>query len=219
MRNMLRLKNFKRADDGVAAIEMALVLPMLVVLFLGTVEISRFYLISKRVNNVAASMAQLLSTSTAARTERQLQFIADGIYTIPTIEPDTRLAGNHVWKAHNVSLSSIEFVPLDKNCQTANCKFDAVVRYSFSVDGDQMRPCGKATKVADNVSLTRMTLPESIYGPGSVLVVDVSYAYRPLFGSKFLGELTLFRTSFMAPRYMPVVPFGPAKLPFLRICS
>ena len=219
MRKMLRFRHFSRADGGVAAIEMALVLPFLVLLFLGTVEISRYYLISKRANNVAASMAQLLSTSTTARPEVQLHFIAGGIYTIPTIEPDTRAAGNGVWGAHNVSLASIEFIPVDKNCQTSNCNFDAMVRYSYSVDNEKMRPCGKATKVSDNVSLTSTTLPQSLYGSGSVLVADISYAYKPLFGTRFFGEMTLFRSAFMAPRYMPIVPFGPAKAPNLRLCS
>jgi Flp pilus assembly protein TadG len=218
MKKMLWLNRFIKSDNGVAAVEMALVLPFLVLLFLGTVEISRFFLISKRVSNVSASIAQMLSTSSAVRPKEQLYFLASSIYSIPTIEPDTLSAGGSVWGSHNVSMASVEFVPVDKNCQTSNCNFDAMVRFTYSVDPDQMRPCGKATKVADGIVLTSNTLPASLYGPGSVIVADVSYAYKPLFGSRFFGDITLFKSSFMAPRYMTVVPFGP-NAPGLRICS
>jgi Flp pilus assembly protein TadG len=197
---------------------MALVLPFLVLLFLGTIEISRFFLIAKRVSNVSASIAQMLSTSTTMRPKEQLYFLASSIYTIPTIEPDTLSAGGSVWGSHNVSMASVEFVPRNANCQTSDCNFDAMVRYTYSVDAGQMRPCGRSTKVADGVALNRNTLPASLYGPGSVVVADVSYSYKPLFGSRFLGEIRLFKTSFMAPRSLTVVPFGPTNAPGLRIC-
>ena len=218
MKIILQLKRFSQANNGVAAVEMALVVPFLVLLFLGTVETSRFFVISKRVSNVSASIAQMLATTLVTRHRDSLQILANSIYSIPTIEQDTKSAGGSVWGSHNVSMASVEFVPQNKNCLTSNCNFDAMVRYAYSVNGDQTRPCGKATKVADGVTLTRNTLPASLYGPGSVVVVDVSYAYKPLFGTRFFGDITLVKSSFMAPRYMPVVSFGPSDNPGPRIC-
>lgn len=215
----LRLSNFAKAQAGVAAIEFALVLPFLVLMFLGLIEISRYFLISKRVNNAAASAAQILATSSKMRPEVELRFMAGAIYTIPTLEPDTRSAGGSVWGAHSVSLSSIEFVPAASNCPNSNCPFNAMVRYTYSTNANEMRKCGVATPVDDGVALTHATLPKSLYGPGSTLAVDISYSYKPLFGSRFFGEMTLFRSSFMAPRYMPVVPFGPANNTNLLVCS
>lgn len=210
---------FMRAETGVAALEFALVLPVLMVLFMGTVEVSRYYLIFKRVSNTAASMAQLLASSEKARPDSELNFIAHSLYIIPTIEPDTMAAGGQMWGAHNVSMASVEFVPVRKGCTHANCKFDAMVRYTYSVDPEKKRPCGKARQEGNISRLDLKSLPSSIYGAGSTLVVDVSYAFKPLFGSRFFNDHKISVSSFMAPRYLPVVPFGPAKLPFLQICS
>lgn len=215
----LRLSNFAKAQAGVAAIEFALVMPILVLMFLGLIETSRYFLISKRVNNAAASVAQILSTSTKARPEVELRFMAGAIYAIPTIEPDTRSAGGSVWGAHSVAISSIEFVPLASSCMNSNCPFDAMVKYTYSTNANEMRKCGRATPVNDGVALTHKTLPKTLYGAGSTLAVDISYSYKPLFGSRFFGEMTLFRSAFMAPRYMPVVPFGPANGTNLLVCS
>jgi hypothetical protein len=208
-----------RAENGVAAIEFALVLPLLVVMFMGTVELSRYYLIFKRVSNTAASMVQILSTSEKMRPETELNFIASSLYVIPTIESDTKAAGGGMWGAHNVSIASVEFVSKVKGCTHANCKFDALVRYTYSVDPELKRPCGTLRQESNASRLDRNSLPSSIYGAGGTLVVDISYSFKPLFGSRFFKERTMFVSSFMAPRYLPVVPFGPAKPPVLQICS
>lgn len=214
----LHVRRFARAETGVAAIEFALVLPILVALFMGSVEIARFYLISKRVSNAAASISQMLSTTSKTTTESNLQFMASSIYIIPTLEPDTMAKGGRIWGAQNVSIASIEFVPVNPSCQTSTCDFDARVKYAYSIDPEKIRKCGKATKVADGVALNHTTLPASLYGPGSVIAVDISYSYTPLFGTRFFGDMTLFRSAFMAPRYLPVFAFGPAKAPNLLIC-
>jgi Flp pilus assembly protein TadG len=63
---------FARHTGAVAAMELALVLPFLLLMFLGAIELSRFFMISKRVSNAAANMAQLLATSKGERTEGEL---------------------------------------------------------------------------------------------------------------------------------------------------
>jgi hypothetical protein len=63
------------------------------------------------------------------------------------------------------------------------------------------------------------SLPSIIFGAGSTIVVDISYSFKPLFGSRFFNERKISVSSFMAPRYLPVVSFGPTKEPVLQICS
>lgn len=124
-----------------------------------------------------------------------------------------------MWGAHNVSIASVEFVPQVKGCSNATCKFDAMVRYTYSVDSERKRPCGKSKQEAANARPDLNSLPAVIFGPGSTIVVDISYSFTPLFGSRFFSEHKINVSSYMAPRYLPVVPFGPAKMPFLQICS
>lgn len=214
---MTKFRYFFKAETGVAALEFALVLPVFMVLFMGTVEVSRYYLVFKRVSNTAASMAQLLATSESPRPESELRFIASALYAIPTIESDTTTAGGGMWGAHNVSITSVEFVPVVSGCTNANCEFTAMARYAYSVDPAMKRPCGRLARQGRIESLNMGSLPDDLFGAGSTLVVDVSYSFKPLFGSRFFNVRRISVSSFMAPRYLPVVPFGPASQ-LVKIC-
>jgi Flp pilus assembly protein TadG len=59
---MLRfIKRLKRNQRGVAALEFALSLPLLILLMFGVVEITRFILVGQMVTNVSRTMADLSS--------------------------------------------------------------------------------------------------------------------------------------------------------------
>jgi Flp pilus assembly protein TadG len=58
-------RRFKAAEAGVAAVEFALILPLMVFLFLGTSEIGEALRVARRVEHVAFSVADLLSQSSS----------------------------------------------------------------------------------------------------------------------------------------------------------
>jgi len=55
------LKLFKRDDRGVAAIEFAYIAPLLIVLWLGTIELSLAVSIDRKVSRIASTVADLLT--------------------------------------------------------------------------------------------------------------------------------------------------------------
>lgn len=61
MRQNSRIINFIRDNRGVAAIELAVILPMLLTLFLGVVEISNFVLVNERTEKMAYTIADVVS--------------------------------------------------------------------------------------------------------------------------------------------------------------
>lgn len=61
---MLALRRFRRNRDGVAAVEFALIVPLLLLLYLGTMEISSGVSLNKRVARVAATTADLVTQQT-----------------------------------------------------------------------------------------------------------------------------------------------------------
>jgi TadE-like protein len=200
-----RVRAFGRHTEAVAAIELALVLPFLLLMFLGAIELSRFFMISKRVSNAAANMAQLLATSKGERTEGELSFIIQARLLVPTLAEDTQY-GISYEDQHPTSLASIEFRPTVAGC-TDNCTYEAFVTDSFAHQWWIGRPCGKQEKISDEAEPNYNGVPASLYGPGSVVVADFRYNYAPLFGGRFINKIGIQRAAFMAPRYLDTVKF------------
>ena len=62
---MMRFFNrFRRSDRGLAAVEFALILPIMVFLLFGIAEISNYILAARKVANVASSAADLIAQDT-----------------------------------------------------------------------------------------------------------------------------------------------------------
>ncbi len=62
-----RAKEFWRARQAIAATECALVLPLLVMLMLGSVEVARVIIAARNVTAVAATAVEMLSENTTTR--------------------------------------------------------------------------------------------------------------------------------------------------------
>lgn len=200
-----KARAFGTCARAVAALEMALVTPFLLLMFLGSVELSRYFMIAKRVSNAAANMANLLATSKTDLTEAELLFISQARMLVPSIAEDTPQGFSYADK-HPVALASIEFRPTVAGCQDG-CTYEAFVTDSFMLAEGVGRACGKQTKIDDDAPSSFAGVPASLYGPGSAVVVDFRYSYTPLFGSRFVQAFTIHRAAFMAPRYASTVKF------------
>lgn len=64
MRAMQRLHRFARATKGLAALEFAILAPMMILLLFGSMEIIDMVLANRRVQNVAASLADVVARDT-----------------------------------------------------------------------------------------------------------------------------------------------------------
>ncbi|MDE2183439.1 MAG: pilus assembly protein [Alphaproteobacteria bacterium] len=60
-----RLRRFQRAREGLAAVEFALVAPLLIALFFGAIELTQAVDCRSRVNDVAATAADLVAQETS----------------------------------------------------------------------------------------------------------------------------------------------------------
>jgi Flp pilus assembly protein TadG len=58
------INKFRRAREGVAAVEFALIIPVMLVTFFGIAEIANYILAARKVANVASSAADLVSQDT-----------------------------------------------------------------------------------------------------------------------------------------------------------
>ena len=58
---LARARSFGRREEGVAAVEFALILPFLLALYFGSMEASALFTADKRVNSISATVGDLIS--------------------------------------------------------------------------------------------------------------------------------------------------------------
>jgi hypothetical protein len=208
----LRTMEFWRARHAISAVEFALVLPLVVLLMLGSVETARLIIFMRRVTQVSNTIVELLAQTQAVNpnsadtvpwsvTYIDLHFAIDSTMVIfPQIFGDAALKGT-TWKNDiSISMASVCFSSSASTCKptcTSNCTYANVVWNS----GPNKRACGvPLTAAPDTSAPSPATLPTDVFGPGSLVVVDIVFNYTPIFGSGIFGTIPLKTSAYLAPR-------------------
>jgi Flp pilus assembly protein TadG len=209
-----RAKEFCRARQAIAATEFALVLPLLVMLMLGSVEVARVIIAARNVTAVATTASEMLSEGTRPVQYGDLHFASESTMVIfPQILQDAAQKGIS-WKNDiSISIAGVLFTGLPAGCTTSCTSYTANVVWN---SGPNKRTCGVLlTSAADTAAPSKTTLPADVFpvvpSPGaSLLVVDIVYNYTPIFGSIFtalfgsplFGTIPIARSAYLAPRYV-----------------
>jgi Flp pilus assembly protein TadG len=206
---------FWRARQAVAAVEFALMLPFLVLLMLGSVEVARLIIFSRNVTQVAATVVEMLSQNGVGTINYvDLHFAQDSAMVIfPQILQDAAQKNISWGNDISISMASVLFTPNPSTC-TSNCSYTANVVWN---SGPNKRVCGvPLNPVPDTAAPSNTTLPTDVFGPGSLIVVDIAINYTPMFGSTFtaifgsplFGTIPIKHSAYLAPRYVPLVNYA-----------
>lgn len=200
-------KNLLRDTRGFAAVEFALALPVLGLMLLGFVELDRYAWATRQLEVSANAIAQMLSQSQKVE-PADMKYAQDSLMVLfpRALQDGSRL--NQQWdNLIKVGMSTVGFAPTVPGCVSA-CTYQAKVSWS---GGSDRRPCNTAmTPVPDNATPSKTTLPSDLYGPNSIIVVDLTFAYQPLFAANIFGPLTIKRSSYLQPRYVNNLPYSVA---------
>lgn len=215
-----RLAAYRQAEAAVAAIEFAIIMPLLVLFMLAGAEAARFIYISRSLTNLAYSLATRTAERTTPYNFNDVVFdYYSTVVTMPFLLGDSASRGTQWNYDVAITLSSIIFTPTKAGC-TSNCTYTAKVAWSVNSPIAGQRSCTvPPTAVADTATTTLTTLPQDIYASGSIIVADVVYAYTPIFGSKLIPAVSIRRSYFMQPRYLFPVPYTPAGFDVAYTCS
>ena len=182
-------------QKGVAAVEFALILPVMLLMYFGSAEVTKGILVNRKVTIATRTISDLLAqTQSTPVTDLTIAQIFSAATAV--MGPDAT--------GLKMTLSSIKFV-LHSGSST---NYDAKTMWSVTTTANSLRPC--------NVILTKDTsstlvpdvnsVPAGFYtGAGTLVVADVTYIYPSPFSinASFYsspGTLTFTRAYFNTPR-------------------
>jgi Flp pilus assembly protein TadG len=168
------LRRFRRDSKAAAIVEFALVVPVLMILYMGTIEVSDLIAVDRRVNVIAGTMGDLVARA------------------------DTCIMSSEVtdyFKASEGIIVPYNKTPLKQNVALVSVHATtgvATVVWSQGYNG------GTAKTVGSTYALP--TAMVDISKGKSVVLSETSYSYRPLLGWVVKTAINLHRVSYFIPR-------------------
>ena len=212
----VRLCEFRRDRSGLAAIEMAFVAPVMILLALVGVDVTRYVIATEQVAQVASTIGQMITTTgptiqggaSATINDTDLQFYHDSAMVIfPGVLADAANQGVPWSSDIAISMAFIKFTQVSPTCTTAgpSCYHAAPIWTA----GNKWRSCGTNPigALPSNTSVPSATaLPPALYTAGPLVAVDVQYTFHPWFGSYFMA-LPIAMSVYVAPRYIQTLTY------------
>jgi Flp pilus assembly protein TadG len=161
---------YKKADQGVAAIEFALVLPFLLILCFGGLEIMDGVTLDRQVSLVATSVDNIVSQYTSISATTQM--------------PDILNASVQIMQPYSTSHAGIVV-----SLVTISSSGQATVTWSQALNATA-RTANSTVTVPSALDTPNTTL----------VLSEASYNYTPVFDFISAGTLHLFHSIYMVPR-------------------
>jgi Flp pilus assembly protein TadG len=168
-----------RADKGVAAVEFALILPVMLVVYVGTLEASTLITMDRKVQSVAGAVGDLVARADEQLTTSQLQDYFRAASGIMTPYSPTEVL--QVVTAVAVAADGTTQVVWTR--QYVNGTYSATTPHT----------------VGDEYPLPTEMIAISL--DSMVIAAEASYSYTPLLGIVINQPINLYRSSFFMPRF------------------
>lgn len=181
-------------SQGIAAVEFGFIAPIMLLMLLGTIEISRAITIDRRFGLATAMIADLIT--------RERDIVQDGANILNGLPPGGGDDANpndgiygvvrHVMGPYDNGTLKISVIPVkaDPNDET-NTKVYAATDNRPALGGG----------VEELAYCTPYTLSDNLLSKGaSVIVVKTSYEFRPILVDYVIGGTTWTDTATLAPR-------------------
>lgn len=173
---MRRLNRFAGASKGLAAIEFAILLPMMVLLLFGSCDLIDVMIVNRRVQNVAASLADVVARDTEV-SNAEMQ----GLWSSLSVLMYPESAG----QALDARITSLSI---------ASNK--ATVVWSEGYNG--LAPMAKNSVVSLPAGMMQ--------NGSSLIMAETVYRYSSVLGFLFSGTVTMNYTSYRRSRLVDPIP-------------
>jgi Flp pilus assembly protein TadG len=206
-----RMRKFSTDARAVAATEFAIVVPFMLLLLVGGVELGDGMSINVKVSATAHSVADMVTQNTSLSTA-SMQNILTGSTAIIAPYPVNNSSGGSIL---SVTVSEI----------SSDASGNLTLQWSQSYNGTSFGSGRSGLGASTSPPYGALTLPSSLNGVGttnnpnsqndqvSFIVSEVSYAYTPSLGYTIAGTVTLADSYWLFPRCStdsPTNSTGPA---------
>ncbi|MFK4810776.1 TadE/TadG family type IV pilus assembly protein [Devosia sp. ZW T5_3] len=183
-RQMLKrlLRRFAKAQGGVAAVEFALVVPFMLMVYLGTTEAGALITMDRKVQSVAGAVGDLVARENGTISGATLQDYFQASSGIMTPYTTTNI---------KQIVTSVK-VKVDGTTEVAWSREYLNGVMSVGTTYPQNQPYGRASDMASMTDIAKGSY---------VIVSEASYSYKPLYGFVFDQAVNLYRQSFYVPRF------------------
>ena len=171
------LRRFCCANAGIAVVEFALILPVLMTLFYGTVEITRYILITQKVEKLAHSVADMTAQEQVA--------------SKATLDQVMAAAGN-IMEPYDLTNNGIIFIT-DMYLAPGTTTPKVIWRYQ---GGGTFTATSQLGAVGATATVPGFTFDDR----ENLVAAEVYYQFSPLISSQFFGTKTVYRTAYYKPR-------------------
>ncbi|CCD93480.1 conserved hypothetical protein [Bradyrhizobium sp. ORS 375] len=192
-----RARTLYADDDAVAATEFAIVLPFMLTLLLGGVELGNGLAIGVKVSETSHSVADMVAQNTQI-TAAQMQNILLASTSIMAPYAVTEAGGNSLM---TVTVSEV----------STDANGNATVQWSTSTK------TGAARAVGQRMTLSAFTSTNPVNANISLILGEVSYTYKPNLGSGVTGPVTISDSYYLFPRCSTNSPATQSNPPYYDV--
>lgn len=203
-------------DRGIAAVEFALILPLMLMIFLGLVELSRGMRTAQKLDLVTHTLSDLTAQQLTGGTENKDQAGLNGTDFAAIFSAASTIMAPQSTTNLKMTISEVEITQTPAP-PTPPTSWTAKTRWSITYNGGTLRdnpllPAEDAAPVSATTMPTSYTAEVSGVKPttGSIIVADVVYNYSPGVNFEFFKwssppTWTMSRTSYAPVRntYVP----------------
>ncbi len=174
-----RLRNFWRDNRGVAAVEAALLLPVLLTTFIGCTEVTFKIWSTQKVEKLAVTIADVLTQSQTISDEGVEQVVAASDRIMEPFEFDDEgvVFISSVYVAQDETVAKVNW-----QCMSTGASFSAASKLGETGDEAVLPP--------DLILAER----------DNVIVAEIYYKYTPIMPGLMFDEAIVYRRAFFKPR-------------------
>jgi len=177
------LYRFSRNQRAAAAVEFALIVPFLILLYMGSIEASSLFTVDRRVEVIAATMSDLV----ARQNPNQMPL------SKATVEDYFRAAEGIITP---YSISGLKQVVTFVTVNAAGTSIK--VAWSCAYNGGTALVTGSDFLLEERM---KRLATSNLTKPGFVIASRTSYSYQPVLGMVFANALNLENESLFLPRF------------------
>lgn len=172
------LHRFARAQTGMAMVEFGLLLPMMMTLFYGCIEVTRYILIVQKTEKLAHTIADVTAQSKTVTiaSENQLFDATKDIMEPFSTGANSRILVSSLYRAAGVANATVNWRVSGGGTMTVTSSIG-------NVGATPVMPGGFTFNERENV-----------------IGAEVYYQFSPLISTRFFGTTTIYRSAFYKPR-------------------